>query len=259
MIAFFTALNDSFMPGMRALLKSLIKNNSWFNADFLILSDGNLSQESIEELHRLYGKIKIIDVMKQDYMQCKNTTDNWEFNLFYRFEVFELGYLNYDKIIMIDTDMLVLRDIKDLLQFNYDFAACRKYPDLMPEVGNLNNDFFNCGLMVLSKDMLNKQHKTNLINMTKEKNWSSDQPLFNLYFRNKAVFLPQKFNTVTSGVTKQTLNEISILHFHGDLKPWMHFNAHECFKPFVNTLLTRAGEDSDEMINIFKKLYETYR
>ena len=259
MIAFFTALNDSFMPGMRALLKSLLQNNSWFNADFLILSDGNLSQESKEELHRLYNNIKIIDVKKEDYMECRDTIDNWDFNLFYRFDVFELGHLNYDKIIMIDTDMLVLRDIKDLLQFNCDFAACRKYPDLMPELGNLNNDFFNCGLMVLSKATIDKQHKTNLINMAKEKNWSSDQPLFNLYFRNKVIFLPQKFNIVSSGVTKQTLDDVSILHFHGDLKPWMHLNAHECFKPFVSMLLTRAGEDSDEMINTLKNLYEKYR
>jgi lipopolysaccharide biosynthesis glycosyltransferase len=259
MIAFFTALNDSFMPGMRALLKSLLKNNSWFNADFLILSDGNLSQESKEELHRLYNKIKIIDVKKEDYMECKDTIDNWDFNLFYRFDVFELGHLNYDKIIMIDSDMLVLRDINDLLQLNYDFAACRKYPDLMPELGNLNNDFFNCGLIILSKEIINKQHKTNLINLAKEKNWSSDQPLFNLYFRNKVTLIPQKFNTVSSGVTKQTLNDISILHFHGDLKPWMHSNANECFKPFVNTLLTRAGEDFDEIISILKNLYEEYR
>jgi lipopolysaccharide biosynthesis glycosyltransferase len=259
MIAFFTALNDSFMPGMRALLKSLLQNNSWFNADFLILSDGNLSQESKEELHRLYNNIKIIDVRKEDYMKCKDTIDNWDFNLFYRFDVFELSHLNYDKIVMIDTDMLVLKDIKDLLQFNCDFAACRKCPDLMPELGNLNNDFFNCGLMVLSKEIIDKQHKTNLINMAKEKNWSSDQPLFNLYFRNKVFFLPQKFNTVSSGVTKQTLNDVSILHFHGDLKPWMHLNAQDCFKPFVSTLLTRAGEDSDEMINILKNLYEDYR
>jgi lipopolysaccharide biosynthesis glycosyltransferase len=259
MIAFFTALNDSFMPGMRAFLKSLLKNNSWLNADFLILSDGHLSQKSIDELYRLYSRIKVIDVMKKDYLQCKDTIENWNFNLFYRFDVFELGHFNYDKIIMIDSDMLVLKDIKDLLQFNHDFAACRKYPDLMPELSNFKNDFFNCGLMVLSKEIINKQHKTNLINLAKEKNWSSDQPLFNLYFRNNVAFLPQKFNTVSSGVTKQTLNDVSILHFHGDLKPWMHSNANECFKPFVNTLLTRAGEDSDEIINILKNLYEEYR
>ena len=102
MTAFFTALNDDFMPGMRALLKSLLINNPWFDLDYLILTDGNLSDESIAELCNIYNKIKIIHVKKEDYSGCKDTIEKWNYNLFYRFDVFDLEHMNYDNIIMIE-------------------------------------------------------------------------------------------------------------------------------------------------------------
>ena len=259
MTAFFTALNDNFMPGMKALLNSLLANNPWFDLDYLILTDGGLSDKSISELHKIYSKIKIIHVKKDDFVQCKETTEKWNYNLYYRFDVFELEGLNYDKIIMIDSDMLILRDISELLNYTCNFGACKKYPDILPELNCLESNFFNCGLMLLSRKNIIKLHKDNLITFAKEKIWSSDQPLFNLYFRNTVFFLPEKYNTVSSAVTKDNLSDISILHFHGSDKPWLHADTRKCFSQFVPKLLAKAGQDADEILAQLKALYEKYR
>jgi lipopolysaccharide biosynthesis glycosyltransferase len=259
MTAFFTALNDDFMPGMRALLNSLLVNNPWFNLDYLILTDGSLSDKSISELHKIYSKIKIINVKKDDYLQCRETTEKWNYNLYYRFDVFELGNLNYNKIIMIDSDMLILKDISELLSYNCSFGVCRKYPDIFPELNSFENNFFNCGLMLLSGKNIIKLHKDNLITFARQRNWSSDQPLFNLYFRNTTSFLPEKYNTVSSAVTKENLSDISILHFHGNNKPWLHTDTKKCFSQFVPKLLAKAGQDADEILMQLKALYEKYR
>jgi lipopolysaccharide biosynthesis glycosyltransferase len=259
MTAFFTALNDDFMPGMRALLKSLLINNPWFDLDYLILTDGNLSDESIAELCNIYNKIKIIHVKKEDYSGCKDTIEKWNYNLFYRFDVFDLEHMNYDNIIMIDSDMLILKDISELLSLNSDFAACRKYPDMLPELNYLKKNFFNCGLMKLSKKIIKKIHKNNLINLANKKNWSSDQPLFNLYFHEKVTFLPENYNIVSSAVTKDTMKDIAILHFHGNSKPWMSSESKKCFSSFVFSLLSKAGEDLDEITSTLKNLYEKYK
>lgn len=259
MTAFFTALNDDFMPGMRALLHSLLINNPWFDLDYLILTDGNLSDESISELYKIYNRIKIIHVKKEDYNQCKNIQEEYNYNLYYRFDVFELSHLNYDKIVMMDSDMLVLQDIKDLLLFSGDFAACRKYPDMLLDLNYLEKNFFNCGLMVLSKEIIDKKHKDNLIDLAKKRTWYNDQSAFNLYFRDTVTFLPQKYNTVTSQVTKDTMKDIAILHFHGNSKPWMYSESKKCFSPFVFSLLSKAGEDSNEITSTLKNLYEKYK
>jgi lipopolysaccharide biosynthesis glycosyltransferase len=173
--------------------------------------------------------------------------------------VFELGNLNYDRIIMIDSDMLILKDISELLNYNCNFGACRKYPDIFPELNSFENNFFNCGLMLLSGKNIIKLHKDNLITFARQRNWSSDQPLFNLYFRNTTSFLPEKYNTVSSAVTKENLNEISILHFHGNNKPWLHTDTKKCFSQFVPKLLAKAGQDADEILMQLKALYEKYR
>jgi len=259
MTAFFTALNDDFMPAMRALLNSLLTNNPWFDLDYLILSDGNLSEDSVSELYKIYNKIKIIHAKKEDYSYCRNTTEVWNYNLYYRFDVFELEDLNYDKIVMLDSDMMILDDITELLKYNHDFAACKKYPDILPELSYLEKNFFNCGLMMLSKKLINKTHKHNLIDLAKKRNWSSDQPLFNLYFHDKVIFLPEKYNMVTSAVTNKNLNDICILHFHGNKKPWMDSKPEKCFDSFVFSLLLKAGENPDEIIFMLKKLYEKYK
>jgi lipopolysaccharide biosynthesis glycosyltransferase len=259
MIAFFTALNNNFMPGMKALLKSLLVNNPWFNHDFIILIDEDISFENKKELLKLYKNIKFINAKIKDYKNCKKTSVNWNFNLFYRFDVFELQDLNYDKIVMIDSDMIILKDIKELLEYDNDISVCKKYPNFMPELKDIKGNFFNCGLILLSRNIINLNHKKNLLEIASQKNWSSDQPILNFYFRDKITFIPQKFNVVTSNVTLKNLNEISILHFHGNKKPWMSDNIVECFEPFVNNLITRAGEDSNEILTRIKKLYEYYR
>jgi len=259
MTAFFTALNDDFMPAMRSLLNSLLTNNPWFDLDYLILSDGNLSDESISELSKIYSRIKIIHVKKEDYLKCKATTERWNYNLYNRFDVFELGDLNYDKIIMIDSDILILKDITELLEYTCNFGACRKYPDILPELNYLERNFFNCGLMILSRKNIIKLHKNNLIALAAKRSWSSDQPLFNLYFHNVVTFLPEKYNTVSSAVTKDNINNIAILHFHGNNKPWLHADAKKCFSQFVPKLLIKSGQDVDEILVQLKALYEKYK
>jgi lipopolysaccharide biosynthesis glycosyltransferase len=237
----------------------LLIHNPWFNLDFLILTDGNLSDKSISELYKIYSRIKIINAKKDDFIQCRETTEKWNLNLFYRFDVFDFEYLNYDKIVMIDSDMLILKDISDLLNFNCNFGACRKYPDILPELNCQENNFFNCGLILISRENITRHHKDRLIKIVKEKNWSSDQPVLNLYFRNTVFFLPEKYNTVSSAVTTENLNHISILHFHGPLKPWFYEDTKKCFSDFVPKLLVKSGQDPDKILKHLKNLYEKYR
>jgi len=236
-VAILVALNDRQIIGMKAFLCSLLHNNRWFDKDILLLSDGQLSAESVLLLKNIYSNIRIIRAKTHDYLLCKKTTRDWGFNLFYRFDLFDLGKEGYDRIIMFDADMLVLKDIKDLFLQTCDIGACKKYlgiDEIKP--GNIlasRKKRFNCGLITVSKTLMTPSIKKALIDIATEKSWSSDQPVLNKYFEERISYLPQKFNTPTSILTEESLDMVSIVHFHGMSKPWDSEDYKSCFDPFV--------------------------
>ena len=125
-IAFLLALNNNFVLSMKVFLLSLLKTNPWFDLDILLLSDGNLSFENIALLKKIYPKIKVIEAKKNDYNKCLPTIQTWGYNLYYRFDIFDMYDLGYERIIIFDSDMVFLNDIKELFAYKHDFAACKK-------------------------------------------------------------------------------------------------------------------------------------
>eukprot|EP00871_Galdieria_phlegrea_P002310 jgi/Galph1/307/GphlegSOOS_G5068.1 len=132
----------------------------------------------------------------------------------------------YQKIVFLDSDMLVMQNIDNLF-FEYDeLSAC---PDLYP-------DTFNSGIMVL------QPNKTTFRNMMAVyMNVSSynvgDQGFLNWYFgvewsQNKSRHLPLNYNvllkyrdTIMWGHVK---DDIKVLHFTGETKPWnFHYSGHK--------------------------------
>lgn len=261
-MALFFALNDQFILSMQVFLHSLIKSNPWFNKDIIILSDGQLSNQNLESLKSIYKNIIKIDAKKNDYKDCLPTTQKWGFNLYYRFDVFDLGYLNYDRIIIFDSDMVVLKDIKDLFTFNYDFGACEKYlgiPEIAPDNPRVRDKKrFNCGLMSISNNLLRPYYKNKLIRCASKKSWSSDQPVFNICFENTVKYLPQKFNIVSSIASEELLKEASIIQYHGFVKPWHSEKPDECFEEFVKEELKINSKGYDKSLIQLKKIFDDY-
>jgi lipopolysaccharide biosynthesis glycosyltransferase len=258
-IALLIALNDSFVLSAKVFLYSLLQTNKWFNLPVYFLSDGNLSKESINSLRKIYSKIVVLEAKKQDYLNCLPTTQTWGYNLYYRFDVFEMNNLGHDRIIIFDSDMVFLKDISELLEYNHDFCACEKYLNI-PEIFSENpaeqkRKRFNCGLMSISKNIIKKEIKEDLIKIAESKSWSSDQPVFNLYFADKIVYLPQTYNVVSSIATFDNLKSAHILQYHGFVKPWHSSNHLECFEDSVKNEIIK---NSKTLISITTKLKNTF-
>jgi lipopolysaccharide biosynthesis glycosyltransferase len=262
MIALLVALNDTFVLSMKVFLKSLLETNPWFNYDILLLSDGNLSEGNITDLRKIYNNIKIIQAKKADYASCMPTTETWGYNLFYRFDVFDMGDLGYDRIIIFDSDMVFLKDIKELFGYQQDFAACKKHLGIseinIDDPDEINKIRFNCGLMSISRKYLRPFFKFKLINLASRKSWSSDQPVFNVCFQEQVYYLPQKFNIVSSIITKENLAEACILQYHGFTKPW-HSEVHgECFGEFIKEELAKFNENVPQATETLKNIFNDY-
>lgn len=256
------ALNDKFVLSMEVFLLSVLKTNPWFNLDVILLSDGNLAEKNIDLLRNIYPKIIKIDAKKEDYINCQPTTQEWGFNLFYRFDVFEMSHLGYDRIIIMDSDMVVLKDISELLSYEYDFASCEKHlgiPEIGPDDPNVRDSRrFNCGLMSISKKILRPYYKDKLIRIASRKSWSSDQPVFNVCFEDMVRYLPQKFNVVSSIATDEMLKQACIIQYHGFIKPWHSDDVDKCFEPFVLEELQKFSSNVDRASRTLKQIFDDY-
>jgi len=261
-IAMLLALNDKFVLSMKVFLISLKESNPWFNEDIILLSDGNLSEKNVLALKKIYENIIVITAKKDDYKRCLPTTQKWGYNLYYRFDIFDMGNLGYDRIIIFDSDMVFLNNIKELWEDTHSFSACEKYlgipeiePDNLVEQGRKR---FNCGLMSFAVTMLKPEHKHNLIKLATERSWSSDQPVFNVYFANSVYYLPQKYNVVSSIASIPSLKEAHIIQYHGFVKPWHSDNAEECFEEFVKDEIDKNVTSSKLIIKKLKYIFDSY-
>lgn len=256
------ALNDNFVLSMKVFLLSLLKTNPWFNLDILLLSDGQLSEKNVIALKNIYNNIRVINAKKEDYLKCLPTSQTWGFNLYYRFDVFDLN-LDYDRVIIFDSDMVFLNDVRELFTYNQDFAACQKYlgiPEICP--GNefeQNRKRFNCGLMSISRKLLeDKSHKLKLIELAEKTVWSSDQPVFNVYFADSVYYLPQEYNIVSSIATISSLKTAKILQYHGFAKPWHSENPEQCFEEFVKKEIVKNAKLLNTITSKLKKIFDDY-
>lgn len=256
------ALNDKFVLSMQVFLLSILKTNPWFNYDIILLSDGDLADTSVSTLKQIYPKIIKIEAKKNDYLGCMPTTQTWGYNLFYRFDVFEMGNLGYDRIIIFDSDMVVLKDIKDLFNYEYEFGSCEKHlgiPEIGPDDPKVRDKKrFNCGLMSISKSLLRPYYKDKLIRLASSRRWSSDQPVFNVCFENSVKYLPQKYNVVSSIATDDMLRDACIIQYHGFIKPWHSEEVDKCFEPFVLEELNKFSSNVDIAAQNLKQIFDDY-
>lgn len=243
-----TITDDQFIYGTSVLLHSFQKNNKWFNGDIIIFYD-ELSTDSIKLL-KIFENIRLVKISKKlrsclnnlvtKYPQYKNS-----FKRFYSTEIFRLS--DYEKILFLDSDMIVLKDVSEILLFNSDFLACSDACEYFGEVRDRasflkikvedpdkENCFlksFNSGLLLIPNKYLNKKVYNDLINLTIHTKWENlkmphtDQYIYNHYFENDVNYLPSEYNVIVPKAEKILkssgikMDDIKILHFVGH-KPW---------------------------------------
>ncbi|EME31801.1 alpha-1,4-N-acetylglucosaminyltransferase EXTL3 isoform 2 [Galdieria sulphuraria] len=221
--AYATLLCDDVMlPATRAWLQSLKMTNTSFPIVVLVLPQ--LSLEGREELEKL-GSI-VLDVTPLEY-PFTLTKSRLRDNKPCRYSKLHLwNLLNYDKVVYMDSDMLVMQNIDNLFVEFDELSACA---DLYP-------DTFNSGIMVI------QPNETTFRNMKAVyKNVSSynvgDQGFLNWFFGNewsqrKDRHIPLKYNvllkyrdTIMWGHVK---DDIKVLHFTGETKPWnFYYSGHK--------------------------------
>lgn len=150
-----------------------------------------------------------------------------------------------DRIIYIDTDIIVMRDISEILNIDLEgktIAAVRDIsvrlkPD-QPRIVNVlgmkkSSDYFNSGVIIV--DMAKwreRKSEDNLIKISKDmfdKLDCQDQDALNIFFEDDTKFLDVAWN-ISQYEASPDINGV-ILHLIGTIKPWLPDYDHH----FLNT------------------------
>jgi lipopolysaccharide biosynthesis glycosyltransferase len=216
---FVSVCNKDYLIGFEVMLKSLIDNNPRVvreDIPFLIISN-DLTSEDLIVSRKIHNNISLKRYDTSKYVEIEEMKKKqMAFGDYTKYEIFSVE--GVDKIIFLDSDIVILGNIDKLIDSEYEFGAVRE----------LYIDQYNTGVMVISKKYLNQKTTENLINLTKIYGITEhlDQDIINFYFNDIIKSFPIEYNYLkiyskeifqNTGLPKY----IKILHFIVK-KPWQN-------------------------------------
>ena len=243
--------DDGFLRGVLVLHKSLMLTNPKY--PFYCLVSDVVPSDAIAKLeaHGINVIIKPqIDVSA--YTGRKN--DDYD-SRFFKLKIFELD--EFEKIVFLDADMLIMKNIDDL--FDYEPISVCKDDYQFTGLKNIDNPGCNSGLMVISpdQDMYNKcvQYIPEAI---KNGSHGDDQKIIS-HFLDNPTWLSPAYNMTSVMMDTACYREhyfnlkykdIRIFHYTWTWKPFMY--EHFPIKRFINILYKRRFCELKSLIYYYK-------
>lgn len=188
-----TLCDNKFVEFCGVMITSFLHNNTWFNDDIIIIYEENhLSEDNMKKLQLISNLIKFHKVIIEDYeneyfdfanrLKAPNLR-----NVFYKFEAFRKCFVDkYDKCLFLDSDVVVIGDVKELFETDCDFGWCKEYfiVDTATNKTAENYDYFNSGVFVFNCKKVKENNFLDLIfNFIKNENYGKNEnsECFSLY------------------------------------------------------------------------------
>lgn len=224
---------DDYLPGLLVLAKSLLETKTIY--PFLTLVTPNISSKTLETLRKYNIEYKIL-VDEIGNPTDVNKNHRW-FSTYSKLYIFD--QIQYDKVVYLDADMIVLRNIDEL--FEKPHMSATNAGGMLPRKTSWTH--INSGLLVIepSKEVFNDMRsKIGVIEKTQSGGtierpaFGSDQDFLNAYYpewpNKKELHLDHKYNIFHYHLDEYhnlfgySINEgrlpISIIHYASYMKPW---------------------------------------
>lgn len=215
--ALITLMDDDFIVGAKCFLKSLLKYNPWFDLPFIVL-DAGLSDYGRSDLLSQYSKIEIRPVEVKNYENIKlNKTSDRLKKTFWTLDVFI--QTDFDRLVFIDMDTVVLDDISELFDCTDDIAGAKAYDAKRDDLRRT----INTGVFVVNKRFINNKTYKELLQRARNGFSMPDQAVINHYFDKNMAYINKGFNVekrmISTRKYRHVLDKIKIMHFVAH-KPW---------------------------------------
>lgn len=218
--AYVTVLStNNYYKGVVALFESIKLTKPKYN-QFVVVVNDTIEKDIIQKLRdRNYIVIEKNRIELPRKVENK-TYDYWK-NTFEKFHIFELT--QYDKIIYLDSDMYVKRNIDELFQYPHMSAvvAGKDYVKTWENIGS--------GLMVVVPQKNVVQGMLEILKNTEYDKDIGDQDIIETYYdwHNQHLEISENYN-LFADYTDYYINKlnyqpenIAVIHFIGPKKPWM--------------------------------------
>lgn len=257
------ACSDYYFPYLSVTLKSVLENSSKTEKYDLIILHKDITSQHQQLLKQIFSNAQNFSLRFINIESIVSTYNLKPFlhvsvETYYRLLSFDI-FSNYDKIIYLDSDVIVLHDLAELFQWvdlNNSFVAAVKDHDFIGEYSiNFQGikkyidtelkiidpyKYFNGGVIVFNIKNINKSFKTDeLIKIAEGKLFRfGDQDVMNLCFQGKTEIIDSRWNVLIDCFNfreeqlirkgpvwsfdeyKNSKKSPYIVHYAGGDKPW---------------------------------------
>lgn len=248
--AFISVLTtDNYLPGLLVLNASLKSVNSQYPLHVLLTHD--ISKKVTNELNK--NSIPHSFISKQIINPTNVRPNHRWFPTYSKLSVFD--QVQYKKIVYLDVDMLVLRNIDELFQYQHMSGA--NAGSMLPRKKDSKNLNLNTGLMVIEPshllfdDMMDKVGRIENLESGGDDQKpirGSDQDFINAYYPDwpnwKHLHLDHKYNLFHYHLDeysklfgysiKDGVRPVKVIHYASYLKPW-DIKQEDLNKLLINT------------------------
>jgi len=285
-------INDSYIFQATALLSSICDNtNKDILLEFNILHSSVTiqNQSSLKSSLSKYENIKDINFIDmksivsndflEQYMAKIEDVDYISPETYYRFFIPNI-FKQYNKILYLDADMIVLNDISklysidiekyyagvvldrtidNLLKRNKKIEIIENYTwkkYITDKLYKKELSYFNAGMLLLNLQKLRQDNIQDKLFDFLIKQWPlqyQDQDVLNSVFDCNVKYLDEKYNYQCN----KDLKEIIVLHFIGKSKPWNTYKTNETFELYWKYLKQTNfwNKDIEKKYNLLKDKY----
>ncbi|WP_062383001.1 polysaccharide pyruvyl transferase family protein [Demequina iriomotensis] len=217
-IAFASYVDRAYLEGFEVLLTSLLLHNPWFDHEYIVLFD-ELEPGDIERLCVRYPRLVFRHVDTTRYATyAKGDAANYLVEkAYYILDAFRLR--GYDRVVTLDVDMVILGDIRALIDTDADFSAV---PQHFESDGGRR---INSGVMTFSEACMSDAFVARMDAIGVAGDYEldrHDQGVLSAVLDGGFVRLDKRFNLVKRAVRPgdEVPEDTRILHYTGRFKPW---------------------------------------
>ena len=239
------ATDDNYVPLLSVALRSILDNASKNYLYKIYILNTELSEENIEKINAFNcNKMQIEYVNVAERMEKINKDkihlrDYYTKAIYYRIFIPDL-FPQYDKILYVDCDVVLLEDISKLynqsLDDNIFIAVHEETMTVMDVFGNYSEKFlgvkrenyFNSGLLLINvkKYIEEKIEERFIAFMHKYKfEVAPDQDYLNFLCKDKVKYVDVGWNKTpfSEDINPFDENRVKLVHYKLNFKPWLYY------------------------------------
>lgn len=239
-IPIFFAVDDVYIPFLAVALRSLVEHSSEEYEYLIKILNTNVSEENKKKIKKFEKENLNIEFVDLNYYIDKvkdklYTRDYYTKTTYFRLFLPEL-YPQYDKVLYLDSDIVILEDIANLYNIDIGNNLVGAIPDDIIQNGKELQEYvekvvgvatykkyFNAGIIVMNLDELRKfkfQEKFLHLLETIKFPVAQDQDYLNRICKGRVKYIDNSWDVMPAPGRNKKDEELRLIHYNLTFKPW---------------------------------------